>query len=240
MDRKRKATETLFRLNESGDFVPPCHADCNGQIRYEHEELTIAGQCPLMNVEPPCLIPVIARRERDQLMIGRGWPRKYVLESNWETCRAADLIGKWVQNRVRGEGLLIHGPVGTGKSMAAALASKALWDQGIRSRFVNAAELITNLENKEVTRASIVDQMVAPELLVLDDWGVLEPAPWTVGTIDLIVEKRTAGGRPMLVTTNLTTATLRSVPEWARFVDRWADTMLSVAIPGKSQRGGKR
>jgi len=238
--RRQKATERMSQLVESGEFVPPCHVECTGTIQIEVDGEKLIGQCPMLNKEPTCLIPSVKRRERDRDMIAQGWPRKYVLESVWEECRAASLVQKWLMNRQRGDGLLIHGPVGTGKTMTAALAAKALWDQGIEGRFVNAAELIMKLEDKKRSRSETIQELVGPPLLTLDDWGVVEPAPWTIGLIDLLVEKRASAGRPMIVTTNLTPKTLRSVPEWQRFVDRWADTMLAVSIPGKSMRGQNR
>lgn len=232
------ATERMSQLARDGEFVPPCSADCTGSIRYQHGDELLIGLCPAMGQEPPCLIPGVKRRERDRDMISMGWPRKYVLESSWDQCRAAGLVEKWLLNRQRGDGLLIHGPVGTGKTMTAALAAKSLWDAGIEGRFVNAAELIMQLEDKSTARSDMIQRLVSPALLTIDDWGVVDPAPWTVGLIDLLVEKRASAGRPMIVTTNMTPNTLRSVPEWQRFVDRWADSMLAVAIPGKSMRGG--
>lgn len=232
--RRLRDTERLSKYAETGDFEPPCDWLCEGVIVVEIDGERVSGACPVIMLHPGCQIPKREAYERHQEMRRRGWPEKYLREATWEKCRATEKIQAWLGDREK-SGLLIHGPVGTGKTMAAALVGQVLWSEGMESRFVPWPQMLIDFEKSE-TRGDAMRLYAEAALLVIDDFGVGEMAPWVHGYVDLLFERRNSGRRSTIVTTNLTPDSLRAEESWSRFVDRWSESMMVLAIPGKSMR----
>lgn len=231
-----KDTERLSKLARTGDFDPPCDWSCEGIIAIEIDGERVSGACPVMMTHPACEIPKREAYERVREMRARGFPAKYLKEGTWEKCQAKDLLQDWLSDRPK-PGLLIHGPVGTGKTMAAVLAAQVLWSEGLQGRFVPWPQLLMELEKTD-TRPDAIRLYAETGLLILDDFGVGEMAPWVRGYVDLIFERRNSSGKAIFVTTNLTPESLREEIAWSRFVDRWAESMVALAMPGRSMRRG--
>lgn len=162
-----------------------------------------------------------------------------VIDCEWSKCRVAELLREWLRRSEwmidRGKGLLLMGPVGTGKTSAAALIAKELLASGSTVRWVYMADMLGVTSDRFKREAEIRRQQKA-EVLVWDDFGVTAPAPWQIGYLDRIVDARYRMRRSMIVTTNLTRDQLRSVEDGARMIDRWRETMQVVTISGQSMR----
>lgn len=236
---QQRVTDTakLSKLASTGNFDPPCDPECPGVIHYPHDGDLLIGQCPLENREPPCLIPERNRREVRAEMQWAGFPRRY-LDSVWSECRAETVLREWLIDRPK-PGLLIHGPVGTGKTSAAVLVSMELWVEGVFCQFYSWPNLLLELEQWQ-TRRGAVSRATRGGMLIVDDFGVGDVAPWAAGSMDLIFEMRNSRRLGTIVTTNLTTKTIDEEVDWKRMVDRWRESMIRVAIPGKSMRSGSR
>jgi len=232
--RRREATARLSELNRTGEFTPPCDYWCSGIIDYDYGGERIVGVCPLVGSEPPCLIPCRERDDASREMRHSGFPRLYLEEATWDRCQARTVLWDWIRDRPKA-GLLIHGPVGTGKTMAAVLAARELWVAGEFSRFVHWGDLLAGLDSR-VSRGEMLRRVTVGELLVLDDFGTGVIPDWLLGIVDHVFEARNGNRGATIVTTNLTPATLRAAPEWARFVDRWGETMTGLVMPGPSMR----
>jgi DNA replication protein DnaC len=140
--------------------------------------------------------------------------------------------------QVLGHGLLIIGPVGTGKSSAAALVCQeaARLEKSIRWSYV--PDLADAIAQRAQERQHEIRLQEAADLLVWDDFGVRDLADWEIGYLDQIVETRYRARKPMVVTTNWTGADLRSDPRLARMVDRWRERTASMfaVLGGESMR----
>jgi DNA replication protein DnaC len=189
----------------------------------------LIGKCPLYEVEPPCVIP--QQRHLDLLyqMGSAHWPRKYA-DAEWDRCAAKDELLEWVVNRPR-PGLLVHGPVGTGKSSALGLVARSLWKEApvVFTSWADYGDLLS-------FDSESIRELRGAKFLAIDDFGTVDHPSWVIGRFDALVEYRYSNGRPFLVTTNLSPATLRKESDWQRFVDRWGETMIVVSMPGKSLR----
>lgn len=170
--------------------------------------------------------------------LGRaGVPPKYAA-AEWEQCRAAEPLseytGKIRHHRNRGEGLLLLGPVGTGKSSSAALVCGAAVHAGLSIRWFYVPDLVALLASKETLNHTLKLSMAA-DLLVWDDFGVEGLRDWQIGLLDRVVEARYRRDLPMVVTTNLSRKSLED-PSLARLNDRWSERRYVVTISGDSMR----
>lgn len=134
-----------------------------------------------------------------------------------------------------GAGLVISGPVGTGKSSAASVVVREALKADLTARYVYVPNLIEHMQER-INRSEAVKVQLTPDLLVWDDLGVGGLADWQVGWLDRIVELRYQRSRPMVVTTNLTARSLMHTDELRRMVDRWRERGSLVVIGGESQR----
>jgi predicted ATPase len=140
----------------------------------------------------------------------------------------------------RGHGLLMVGPVGTGKSSAAALCcvEGAVRERTMRYSYV--PDLCDALMQTPRERAVVIRAQETVDLLTWDDFGVRDLADWEIGYLDQIVEARYRSRKPMIVTSNLTIGDLREDERLARMVDRWRERVCSqmVVLAGESMRTG--
>lgn len=118
----------------------------------------------------------------------------------------------------RGLGLLLMGPIGSGKTMLANLVLKDLVKLGYKCHATSANETTTNMT---ATWRSVEEKRkfeaiyVRSEVLLLDDLGrdlindrtglVQEEHKFKEGILDTILRKRVQYGRPTFITTNLST-----------------------------------
>lgn len=139
-----------------------------------------------------------------------------------------------------GHGLMVLGPVGTGKSSAAALCAMELLTVPNRTvRWSYVPELLDTLSLSTRDRMAEVKAQSSDALLVWDDFGVRGMADWEIGFLDQIVDARYRARKPMIVTSNLTASDIRTDVRLARMVDRWRERTAStlIRLSGESRRG---
>lgn len=108
----------------------------------------------------------------------------------------------------RGMGLLLHGPVGTGKTLVANLMAKELVKKGYDTfvaTFASTVEHFTATWGDNEEKKVFAKRFMQSQMLVLDDLGKeykssnrLSPT-----TFDHILRTRVQGGRPTILTTNM-------------------------------------
>lgn len=171
------------------------------------------------------------------------WPRvRSVAVQQWgvtlreRTYRRSDDEPR--QGAFAGRGLILLGPVGTGKSSAAALLCRQAVTAGRGVLWQYVPDLIDALSDKPAKRAEVVHRAGTVDLLVWDDFGVRDMADWELGYLDQIVERRYRDFRPMVVTSNLTTQDLATDVRLQRITDRWRERTAcdKIILSGDSQR----
>lgn len=163
--------------------------------------------------------------------------RQWSLTVVERTHRRSDLQSR--QPRFAGRGLILLGPVGTGKSSAAALVCREAVSAGRNCLWQYVPDLVDQLSDKAGKRAEAITRAAAVDILVWDDFGVRNVADWELGYLDQIVERRYREFRPMVVTSNLTAADLQADVRLQRITDRWRERTASdmVVLSGESMRG---
>lgn len=182
-----------------------------------------------------------------------GVPEVY-LEADWRKVRSL-AVSQWSvtirertyrrsdgqprSGRHAGRGLLLLGPVGTGKSSAAALVCSEAVKHGRNVLWQYVPDLIDELSDRAPKRAQVVNRASRADLLVWDDFGVRDMADWELGYLDQIVERRYREFKPMVITSNLTAADLVGDTRLQRITDRWRERTAAerIVLSGESMRG---
>jgi len=104
-------------------------------------------------------------------------------------------------------GFLLMGPCGVGKTHLAVAALRQLMLRGHGGRFYDYRELLKELQasyspDHPVSEMSVLEPVLATEVLLIDDIGASKPSPWALETIGHILNKRYNDNRVTLLTTN--------------------------------------
>ena len=140
--------------------------------------------------------------------------------ANWKWAEGAENVHRaarsyteqWPQKLRDGEGLLISGAPGNGKSHLAAAIVNELVPRGVAAVFSNVPELLSRLRrtfnNSGENEARLMRGLVEADLLVLDDLGAQKWTEWSEETIYNIVNARYNAKLPLIITTNAKPAEL--------------------------------
>ena len=172
-----------------------------------------------------------------RLLGSAGVPKLYQ-KAEWEKCRAEAPLREYARqmrrNVAQGRGLLILGPVGTGKSSAAGLVCRHAVTLDLSLLWVYVPDMLALLREPKEFR-DLVARSKRADVLVWDDFGVTGVADWQIGSLDRIVEHRYREMKPMIVTTNLAREDLET-EALERLNDRWSERRFVVTISGDSMR----
>lgn len=117
----------------------------------------------------------------------------------------------WAYERTRTPGLMLTGPIGVGKTWVAAAAATAMAERR-RIGWCSVARMMVQISASfgDEQRAEAIAQLVGDWPLVLDDLDKANPTAWTKQHIYAALDNRIVAEAPLLVTTNLSLAALRT------------------------------
>lgn len=149
-------------------------------------------------------------------------------------------VYKFADYRESGKGLLLYGPVGTGKTYYAACIANALIDEGYRAYMTNFARLTNKLQGMFEGKQEFIDSLNDYDLLVIDDLGIERKSEsgYMQEIVFNIVDSRYRAGLPMIITTNLLPDEIKNTPDvrYQRIYDRIIERCFPVEIKGTSRR----
>ena len=136
-----------------------------------------------------------------------------------------------------GKGLLLYGPVGTGKTYLAACIANAVIDLGYRPLMTNFSQVANKLQSTW-EKQEYIDDLCKYDLLILDDLGAERKSEYMQEMVWNIIDARYRAGGPVIVTTNLTPEELAAPAEigYSRIYDRILERCLAVKVDGRSRR----
>lgn len=156
---------------------------------------------------------------------------------NIQKCQA--FVDHWDEIKEQNTGLLMSGPVGTGKTYAAACIANALIDSGVPVLMTNFP---TILSTSKYELNDTIRQAMEYDLIIVDDLGVERDTEYSSETVYQFIDACYRKKKPMIVTTNLSLKDLR-VQEGLRY-KRIYDRVLQMCVPmvftGDSRRVGIR
>ena len=149
-----------------------------------------------------------------------------------------DLYAEYAEN---GKGLLICGPVGTGKSHMVAAVAIEVYKAGLVSRVIwrDAGRFIRSLAPDVESRRGNLRDYLTENLLVIDDLGGEYRTDWSTGLFEEVISGRYDRQRPTIVTTNLAPDEIQK-GYGDRLWDRLRDVNSVVVLAGESYRGARR
>ncbi len=100
-------------------------------------------------------------------------------------------------------GLLLMGPVGTGKSFFAGCIANALLEQGERVMMTNFSRILNEMTSYQADRNQIIQNLVDYPLLIIDDLGIERNSEFALEQVYNVIDSRYCKMLPLIVTTNL-------------------------------------
>ncbi len=105
-------------------------------------------------------------------------------------------------------GLLLIGPVGTGKThLAVGMIQELIRSKGVPCLFCDYRELLKEIQNSynpsvQTTELEILRPVFEAEVLVLDELGAVKPSEWVWDTVSHILNSRYNEKKTTIITTN--------------------------------------
>jgi DNA replication protein DnaC len=117
--------------------------------------------------------------------------------------------GRFVEEYpVEKTGLLLIGPIGTGKThLAVGIIQELIRGKGVPCRFCDYRELLKEIQNSynssvQTTELEILRPIFDAEVLVLDELGAVKPSEWVWDTVSHILNSRYNDKKTTIITTN--------------------------------------
>lgn len=147
-------------------------------------------------------------------------------------------VERWEEMREDNMGMLLFGPVGTGKSFFACCIANALLEKRVPVTVTSFPRLLNLLQSTN-DKQQLLDRLQRYKLLVIDDLGVERDSPFALEQVFNVVDARSRSGLPMIVTTNLSLLELKSPGDSQR--QRIYDRVLELCpIPLKLTGDSRR
>lgn len=150
-------------------------------------------------------------------------------------------VANFPEFKKQGQGLLLFGDVGTGKSFAAAAVANALIDKGFPVLVTNFARIANTVSGLFEGKQEYYDSLNRFALLVLDDLAAERKTEYMQEIVYNVIDSRYRAGLPMIITTNLTAQELKNPQEMSnkRIFDRVLERCLPIEVTGANRRHNK-
>lgn len=139
------------------------------------------------------------------------------------------------------KGLLLFGTVGTGKTYIAACIANALIDRGYTCLVTNFARLTNTISGMYDGKQEYIDGLDRFSLLVIDDLASERDTEYMNEIVTNIIDARYRSGKPLIVTTNLTSEELKNPRDVRkqRIYSRLMEMCIPLEVKGTDRRKKK-
>jgi DNA replication protein DnaC len=143
-----------------------------------------------------------------------------------------------------GESIILHGPVGVGKTMLAQALGQLACRRGHTAAFTKTSRLLADLAGGHADRSwsTRLRRWARPTVLICDDFAMRELSMTQADDLYELITERT--GKPIILTSN------RAPTDWyplfpnpvvaESILDRLINTAHHIAMPGRSYRPQRR
>lgn len=136
------------------------------------------------------------------------------------------------------QGLLLYGPVGTGKSFSAACIANTLLNNCVSVIMTSLVLVLKQMSADFNAQESITSELMSPDLLILDDFGTERTTDFAVEKVYDIIDSRYRSGKPLILTTNLSIQEMKRCTDirYERIYDRVFEMCYPIKFDGVSLR----
>jgi len=237
--RARDAVECYLTAGDYDTVCPADRANCSGHARVPGTDEWIP--CPNAHDAGCPWHEEQQQRRNTQTLLRVGFGSRVARTVlDWQRVPDDVRVGVrgWCdvmqQHISAGNGLLLTGPPGTGKTCALGLMALAAAEQRANVAYVTCADLLDAMYS-EAGRER-VEAWRHCELLMIDDIGTGYGSPFGRAGFAALVDARYRDCRCTVATSNVSLEQLARVDWLARSVDRWRETQLWLCTSGTSQR----
>lgn len=140
-----------------------------------------------------------------------------------------------------GKGLLLLGPVGTGKTFYACCIANAVIDAGYSARVTNFAQIANELQ-PIFDKDQVYSRLRRADLLVLDDLASERDTSFMQEIVFQVIEERSAVQKPLIVTSNVSAQEFLNPSDLARrrVFSRLAEVCILLSVSGPDRRLERR
>lgn len=143
-----------------------------------------------------------------------------------------------------GQGLVLLGPLGVGKTAALSVVARHAYAVGVRSAWYTTMTRLMRhilrgtemIERRDRVGCVTQEDPAKRRLLLLDEFGAAYESDYAMATFEDYMGWRYDEQLATCVAANLTPDQIRSSPHYARMLDRWRETCAVIVIGGESQR----
>lgn len=153
--------------------------------------------------------------------------------------KAQKYVKHWEIFHKSGQGLLLFGGVGTGKSYAAGCIANALIDRKVSVLLVHMTDVINRMQgNFGADRENYLKSLMRPDLLILDDLGAERNTTYGKERVFDVINNRRLSEKPMIITTNIPLSAMKNAADLddRRIYDRILEVCTPIAFTGESFR----
>ena len=194
--------------------------------------------------------PVVVERRDDLEQYGiKGRYKDVTFEALKAQCAPAEdremysnalKYGMHLPQHIRdGKGLIMTGPVGTGKTTLAVCILRWAINQGYRGYMISMTSLFDTLmmlsKGPSEHYLKFESRIQNCPLLVLDDFGAEYDSEWVKNKVNSMLSERVERKRSTILTTNMSIKQIQSGYN-ERVYDRMKQTLFVLTFKGKSQR----
>lgn len=131
-------------------------------------------------------------------------------------------------------GMIFCGPVGNGKTHAAACIANSLIDRGIPVLMTSFPRIL----NSGYEKNDLVREAQAFDLVIIDDLGTERQSEYALETVYYFLDERYKSGKPTIITTNLGKGDLENPRnmDYKRIYDRVLEMCLPMTFPARDRR----
>lgn len=158
-----------------------------------------------------------------------------------DNSRLLNIVKNYISNFGRmyedNRGLLLYGPVGTGKSYAAAVIANELLDRRISVVMTSFIKILKEVGTFDLDNGRI-EKINQSKLLIIDDLGAERGTDYTLERVYDIIDSRYRSNKPIILTTNLTMEQMKNCEDirYNRIYDRIFEMCYPVKVTGLSWR----
>jgi DNA replication protein DnaC len=223
-----------------------CHAKVQTKVSFLGKEKTVRCICD-------CRMKERKAYEERQRMEERERRRKICFAEtnmwNWtfendnrQNEKLSDAMIRYAEQfndfKKDGQGLLLSGTVGTGKTYFAACIANRLIDKGYKVLMTNFARLTNQIQGTFDGKQELIDDLNRYSLLILDDLGAERKSEFMQEMVFNIIDSRYRSGLPFIITTNLSLEEIKKPQElsYSRIYDRILERCFPIEVLGNSKR----